>query len=83
MKRKLSWIEILVLCIGAVLGSLIARVTSGISFLAWLSFGDTFGVSPFTVDLGFVSFTFGLTIEITIAAIIGLILALIACKKWR
>lgn len=81
--KKLNFIQLLILLIGAVLGNLIARLSSGISYLSWLAFGDTFGVSPFTVDLGVAELTFGLTFELSIAAIIGLILAIIICRKLR
>lgn len=75
--------QVLILLVGAVLGSLIARMTQNISFLSWLSFGDTFGVSPFTVNLGVAQFTFGMTFNLTIAAILGLIIAMIICRWMR
>lgn len=75
--------QVLILLIGAVLGSLIARMTQNISFLSWLSFGDTFGVSPFTVNLGVAQFTFGMTFQLTIAAILGLIIAMVICRWMR
>ena len=81
--RKLNFIQILILLIGAVLGNLIARLSAGVSYLSWLAFGDTFGVSPFTVDLGVAELTFGLTFDLSIAAIIGLILAILICRKLR
>ena len=81
--KKLNFIQILILLIGAVLGNLIARLSSGISYLNWLAYGDTFGVSPFTVDLGVAELTFGMTFDLSIAAIIGLILAIIICRKLR
>ena len=81
--KKLNFIQLLILLIGAVLGNLSARLSSGVSYLSWLAFGDTFGVSPFTVDLGVAELTFGLTFELSIAAIIGLILAIIICRKLR
>ena len=81
--KKLNFIQILILLIGAVLGSLIAKLTEGIGALSWLSFGDTFGVSPFTVDLGVAELTFGLTFDLTIAAILGLIIAIFICRMMR
>ena len=81
--RKLNFIQILILLIGAVLGNLIARLSAGVSYLGWLAFGDTFGVSPFTVDLGVAELTFGMTFDLSIAAIIGLILAILICRKLR
>lgn len=83
MSKKLSLIQILILVIGTVLGGFIAQLTNKIPFLTWLSFGDTFGISPFTLDMGFMSLTFGLSIEVTIAAILGLIFAILICKWIR
>lgn len=81
--KKLNFIQILILLIGAVLGNLIARLASGVSYLSWLAYGDTFGVSPFTVDLGVAELTFGMTFDLSIAAIIGLIIAIFICRKLR
>lgn len=81
--KQISFMQVLILLVGAVLGSLIARMTQNISFLSWLSFGDTFGVSPFTVNLGVAQFTFGMTFNLTIAAILGLIIAMIICRWMR
>lgn len=83
MKKGLSLIQVLILLIGAVLGSLIARLTEGVRFLSWLAFGDSFGLSPATVDLGVLSVTFGFHVEITIATILGLILAIVLCRRLR
>ena len=55
-----------------------STLTAGVSGLGWLSFGQTFGVqNPIVLDLGVMVITFGLTIKITIASIIGIILAAI------
>ena len=67
--------------IGIVLGGLIADSTAGISFLNWLSYGDTFGFdSPVILNLGVIVITFALQIKITVASIIGVILAIIIYK---
>lgn len=75
-RTKNTWILIILMLTGFVLGTFIAQLTSDISGLTWLSFGDTFGFSnPITLDLGMLVLTFGLTIHISIAGIIGLLLA--------
>lgn len=73
--------QVLIIMVGAMLGSLIGRITAGISFLRWLSFGDNFGLTPATLDLGLIELTFGFHLEITIATILGLILAIVFCRK--
>lgn len=73
---KNRWALVLMILAGIVLGSFLATLTSGISWLGWLSFGQTFGVNnPIVLDLGVLVLTFGLTIKITIASIIGIIVA--------
>lgn len=75
---KNAWSLFLLLLAGVVLGSLIAQLTSGVSALSWLSFGQTFGLdTPLTLDLGVLVLTFGLKIKFTIAGILGIILAAI------
>lgn len=75
--------QVLILAIGAVLGSLIGRLAKGVAFLDWLSFGDRFGLKATTLDLGLVEVTFGFSLDITIAAVLGLILAIFCCRKLR
>lgn len=73
---KNYWALVLMMLAGIVLGSFIATLTDSISWLSWLSFGQTFGVqNPIILDLGVLVLTFGLTIKITIASIIGIIIA--------
>ena len=80
MKRKTSLLQVLVLLIGVVLGNLIGKIAEGISALQWLAFGQSFGLEATTLDLGLIQLTFGFHITITIAAILGLIFALILCR---
>lgn len=75
---KNYWALTLLILAGIVLGSFIATLTSGISGLSWLCFGQTFGFqNPIVLDLGVMVITFGLTIKITIASILGIIVAAI------
>ncbi len=75
---KNTWSLFLLLLAGIVLGSFIAHLTSGVSALSWLSFGQTFGLdTPLTLDLGVLILTFGLKIKFTIASIIGIVIAAI------
>ncbi len=73
---KNAWILLLLMLAGIVLGSFVGTITQNVPGFSWLSFGQTFGVSsPIVLDLGILIITFGLTIKITIASILGLILA--------
>jgi len=77
MKRtKNPWVLLLLMLAGIVLGSFIATLTQGIPGISWLAFGQSFGLnSPLVLDLGIMVLTFGLTIKITIASILGIFLA--------
>lgn len=81
MKRagsKNAWVLLLLMLAGIVLGGFIATLTADIPALSWLSYGQSFGLdSPIVLNLGIVVITFGLSIHITIASIIGLIIAAI------
>ncbi len=78
MKSKNGWVLLIMLLSGIVLGGFIGMLTANISALHWLSYGQSFGLeSPVVLDLGLLVLTFGLTIHISIASIIGVVLAII------
>ena len=46
--------------------------------MSWLNYGQTFGLDePVVLNLGILVITFGLSVRITIASIIGMVLAII------
>lgn len=72
----------LVLISGLVIGGFIGDVMAKIPFLGWLNYGKSIGLTnPFYLDISFLTLTFGLTINMTIAGIIGMVVALILYKK--
>ena len=78
MGYKNFWVLLVLLLSGIVLGSFIGDVAQNIPGFSWLNFGQSFGFdSPLVVNLGVIVITFGLTIRITMASIIGVALALI------
>ncbi len=80
-RSKNFWILLLFLLTGIVLGGFIGSMTAGIPWLSWLNFGETFGLTePLKLDFGILVITFGLTIRITMASIIGVILAIITYR---
>ena len=75
---KTYWALVILILAGIVIGGFIGELTSGISGLSWLSYGQTFGLStPLVLDLGILVITFGLTIKITIAGILGILIAIL------
>ena len=76
--NKNYWVLLLLVLAGVVLGGFIGELTSNVSFLHWLSYRQSFGLQkPLVLDLGILVLTFGLTIKITIAGIIGILLAIL------
>lgn len=82
VKDKNIWILILFILSGIVVGGLLGELASQVSFLSWLSYGETFGLtSPIELDLNVIKLTFGLMFKINIASIIGIVLAIFIYKK--
>lgn len=81
MRGKSFWILLIFLLSGIVLGGFIGNMAEGIPGLSWLNFGQSFGIKdPIVLDFGLLIITFGLTIRITMASIIGVALAILAYR---
>ncbi|MBR5509377.1 MAG: DUF4321 domain-containing protein [Lachnospiraceae bacterium] len=78
---KNGWTLLLLVLAGVVLGGFIGTMASDVSGLSWLNYGQTFGLeNPIVLSMGLVVLTFGMTIKITIASIIGIILAILVYR---
>lgn len=78
---KNAWVLLLLILCGIVLGGFIGMLADNTSFLSFLNYGQTFGLSsPVVLDLGVLVLTFGLTIRISIASIIGVIISVVVYK---
>lgn len=74
---KNTWALFLLILTGIVLGGFIGMLAEGVPSLSWLSYGQSFGLDePIILNLGLLVITFGLSIKITIASIIGVIIAI-------
>lgn len=72
--RKNNWACFLLILAGIVIGGFIGSLFPD----TWINYGQSFGLSsPFILDLGILSITFGLSIRITIASIIGIAAAIV------
>ena len=81
MGRKNFWLLLIMLLAGIVLGGFIGQLADGISWLKWRNYGQSFGLdTPLVIDFGLLVITFGLTIKITMASIIGVAVALFIYK---
>lgn len=75
---KNNWALALMILVGIVLGGLIGQFAARVPALSWLNYGQTFGLTqPVVLDLGIMVLTLGLTINLTIAGILGVIIAII------
>lgn len=70
--------NIFLVLVGIVLGSFVAYICKGMPFLSWLAFGVDFGLeSPLVLNLGVMSLTFGISIQLTLSTVIFVILSLL------
>jgi len=78
--KRVNWVFVVLVLIGFVIGRFIGTYFSG----SFLNYGQTFGLSsPIVLDLGFIILTFGLQIQITIASVIGVAIALLVYRFIR
>lgn len=87
MKTGKAWVLLLLLLCGVVIGGFLGYLTRDISWLSWLDYGMTFGIGTdagagaFVLNLGVITLTFGLSIKISIASIIGVVIAFFVYRK--
>ncbi|MBP5555968.1 MAG: DUF4321 domain-containing protein [Lachnospiraceae bacterium] len=78
--RYKGWGLFFLVIIGFILGNLLGTHCN----IEFLSYGGQFGLtSPLELNLGFVMLTFGITFNITIAGILGMVAAFVAYKFMR
>lgn len=81
-KEKNIWILILFILSGLVIGGLIGELASKVSWLWWISYGQSFGLeAPVILDIGVMKITFALMFKISVSSIIGMVLAIFIYKK--
>ncbi len=81
-KDKNIWILIVFILSGLVIGGLLGQLASNVDWLWWLSYSQTFGLQdPIVLDLSVVTITFALMFKISVASIVGMLLAILIYKK--
>ena len=81
-RDKSTWIALLFIFAGLVIGGLLGEVASQVDWLGWLAYGQTFGIeNPFVLDFNVLSLTFAFALHINIASIIGLGIAIFLYRK--
>ena len=85
MKTGKAWVLLLLMLCGVVIGGFLGYLTRDISWLSWMDYGMTFGIGneggSFVLNLGVLVITFGLSIKISIASIIGVVIAFLIYRK--
>ena len=84
--KKNSLVLLLLMLASVVLGGFLGTLTKDISWLSWLDYGNSFGLtgadgSALILNLGVLTIQFGLQIKITIASIIGIVVAFYLYRK--
>lgn len=79
LKKTIAFIFFLLA--GAIVGTVIARLCAGVPFLAWLGWGQNVGFSPTTLDLAVFKFTIGFSLDVNVAQIFCVILAIVIYNK--
>jgi hypothetical protein len=79
MKRGNSFFLILLLLTSSIIGSVLGKAFSDV--LPILNYGESVGFGPATLDLNVFTLTFGFSANLTVAGIIGIIIAIIAYRK--
>ena len=83
-KEKNIWILLIFILSGLVVGGLLGELASKVSWLWWLSYGQSFGLeNPIVLDLSVIKITFALMFKISISSIIGMALAIFIYKKCK
>ena len=85
--NKNTWAFFLIVLSGIVLGGFFGYLARNISWLSWLNYGQEFGIGAanggaLRLDLGVLVIQFGLSIKITIASIIGIIVAIFIYRRF-
>ncbi|MFR2570481.1 MAG: DUF4321 domain-containing protein [Clostridia bacterium] len=81
-KDKNIWILVIFILSGLVVGGLLGELAAKVNWLWWLSYSETFGLSdPVVLDLSVVKITFALMFKISVASIVGMLLAIFVYRK--
>lgn len=79
MRKGNSVYLILLLLTSVIIGTILGKAFSG--YLPVLNYGESIGFGPATLDLSIFTLTFGFNASLTVAGIIGIIVAIIVYQK--
>lgn len=77
-----TFLKVMIILMGVILGIYLGELLKNIPALNFLSYGSKLGIeNPISLELGFLSLSFGLILKLNIAGIIGFIVS-ICIIKW-
>jgi len=80
-KGRSKWVLIILILAGLVIGGLLGQLASKVDFLWWMGYSQTFGLTtPINLNLSVIQLTFGISFEISIASIIGMLIGICIYK---
>ncbi|HHW02030.1 MAG TPA: DUF4321 domain-containing protein [Thermoanaerobacterales bacterium] len=81
MKRnyRSTALLVIILLVGLVTGGVFGQALG--KYLPILAYGKNIGLSATKLDMGFATFTFGFSINLNLAAVLGLILGIILYQR--
>ncbi|MFA9422147.1 MAG: DUF4321 domain-containing protein [Sedimentibacter sp.] len=79
MKKGNSFYLILLLLTSVIIGTILGKAFANVFPI--LNYGEGIGFGPATLDLNIVTLTFGFSARLTVAGIIGMLIAIIAYRK--
>lgn len=81
-KEKNFWILLVFLLSGLVLGGLLGILAESVSWLWWLAYSQSFGLSsPVALDLSVLKISFSFMVKINVASIVGMAIAIFIYRK--
>lgn len=80
--KKSFWVLLLCLLCGLTVGYFVGSLCSQVTFLKWMNYAGTFGLDqPIQLNLGVIWLSIQVKVNITIAAILGMLLGILLYKK--
>ena len=82
MKDGRIWLFWILLFSGIILGGLLGELAANVSFLSWMGYGQTFGLTqPLELDIGIMQLSFAVLFKLNVASIIGVLISIFVYRK--
>ena len=82
MKDGKIWLFWILLFSGIILGGLLGELAANVSFLSWMGYGQTFGLTqPLELDIGIIQLSFAILFKLNVASIIGVLISIFVYRK--